>query len=198
MKNLTALFSVYDKTDEQLALARLIEEQGGQVIASGGTNNKFLGPAGVKVTDVSEITGQGPILGHRVVTLSEEIHGGLLAKGNDLEDELDEYGWPKIDLLVCTFYPLHKTIASFADPRENSTEINEMVDIGGPTMVSSACKGDRIVIVDNADIPWVMEKLPQNSLRRPEIKWLQAKAVASVAAYRAAEAVFRMNEARPS
>ena len=74
----TALLSVFDKEGIE-KFARNLVELGWEIIASGGTA-KTLAEAGIPVRDVAALVGGGPILGHRVVTLSREVHAGLLAK----------------------------------------------------------------------------------------------------------------------
>ena len=86
-----ALLSVYDKTGV-VELARRLHELGWGLVSSGGTA-RVLAEAGLPVTDVAELTGYPPILGHRVVTLHPKIHGGLLADRSDPEHvaEMEQY-----------------------------------------------------------------------------------------------------------
>ena len=72
-----ALLSVFDKT-AVVPFARGLVDLGWTLVSSGGTA-KVLAEAGVRVTDVADITGYPAILGHRVVTLHPKIHGGILA-----------------------------------------------------------------------------------------------------------------------
>ena len=64
--------------------------------------------AGLTVTDVAELTGYPPILGHRVVTLHPKIHGGLLADRSDPEHvaEMEQYDIQGIDLVVVEPVPV--------------------------------------------------------------------------------------------
>lgn len=68
--------------------------------------------AGVPVADVAELVGGGAILGHRVVTLSREIHSGLPADLNSQADlaEFESLGIPLIDLVAVDMYPLEEEI----------------------------------------------------------------------------------------
>ena len=77
-----ALLSVSDKTG-LVDFARGLSARGVELISTGGTA-KALREAGLKVTDVAEIT-QGPeMMDGRVKTLHPKIHGGLLAvRGKD-------------------------------------------------------------------------------------------------------------------
>jgi phosphoribosylaminoimidazolecarboxamide formyltransferase/IMP cyclohydrolase len=80
-----ALFSLFDKQGSE-ELANQLVERGFWILSSGGTAT-YLREKGIMVTDVSEVTGYPPVLGHRVVTLAPQIHGGLLA-ALEMKDEL--------------------------------------------------------------------------------------------------------------
>ncbi|HEX3082353.1 MAG TPA: hypothetical protein VHQ86_03795, partial [Candidatus Saccharimonadia bacterium] len=129
---------------------------GWEIYSSGGTA-KVLEAAGVKVKDVAALVGGEAILDHRVVTLSREIHAGLLAR--DIPEdhaELDRIKAPFIDLVCVDLYPLVAEIA-----RDGSTPqtVIEQTDIGGPTMLRSAAKGRRIVVSSAAQRAEVLEWL---------------------------------------
>jgi phosphoribosylaminoimidazolecarboxamide formyltransferase/IMP cyclohydrolase len=151
----TALLSVYDKNGI-VEFARGLVGLGFDLVASGGTA-KALSEAGLAVRDVSELVGGGAILGHRVVTLSREIHAGILARDTK-EDraELKKLGIPRIDLVCVDMYPLAAEIAS---PTSTPESVVEKTDIGGPTMLRAAAKGGRIVVADPADRARVLEWL---------------------------------------
>jgi len=174
----TALISVYNK-DGIVPFAQELSGFGWKIISSGGTA-KVLKEAGLSVTDVAEITGLPAVLGHRVVTLAPQVHGGLLAT-EELRPELEALGWPWIDLCCVDFYPLKEAVEE-----DGATEASvlEKTDIGGPTMVRSAAKGRRIVVVDPYDrqlvLDWIRAGMPN---RAEQIRWLAAKAEASIADY---------------
>ncbi len=204
----TALISVYNKQ----GIAEFVKDLadlGFKILASSGTA-KVLSEAGIEVTDVASLVG-GAILGHRVVTLSREIHAGLLArdvKGD--RDELERLNIPWIDLVCVDLYPLSEEIAKWdqrtltrhpfasakatADrsggtlsqrEREKMTSaIIEKTDIGGPAMLRSAAKGRRIVVCDPADRQSVISWLKNEQPDKEQfIASLAAKAEAVVADY---------------
>ena len=142
MRERCALLSVYDKSGIG-EFARALAGDGWRIYASGGTA-RTLAAAGIATTDVADLVGGGAILGHRVVTLSREIHAALLARPVD-EDlaELDTLGVPFIDLVCVDLYPLADEIAK---PDATPESVIEKTDIGGPTMLRSAAKGRRIVV----------------------------------------------------
>src|SRR6202042_338875 len=72
-----ALISVSDKSGV-VEFARALAGHGVELVSTGGTR-KALSDAGLKVLDVSELTGFPEMMDGRVKTLHPAIHGGLLA-----------------------------------------------------------------------------------------------------------------------
>src|SRR3989338_4672264 len=176
----TALISVYDKTGIEGFAGDLVALDF-KIFASGGTAKALL-DAGIPVEDTASLAGGGSILGHRVVTLSREIHAGLLAKDNKEDrEELSKLKIPFIDLVCADFYPLEEEIKKAEATRES---VIEKTDIGGPTMVRSGAKGRRIVVCDSGDrtkvIKWLKAGEPD---REKFINDLAAKAEAVVGRY---------------
>lgn len=141
MKERAAILSVYDKSGIE-DFARSLVRSGWRIYSSGGTA-RALAKADVPVTDISDLVGEA-ILGHRVVTLSREIHAGLLARSTP-EDlaELKKLGVPVFDLVCVDLYPLAVEIAK---PGATPESVIEQTDIGGPALLRSAAKGRRIVL----------------------------------------------------
>ncbi len=168
--NQNALLSVYDKTGIA-EFAKGLHELGWNIISSGGTA-KVVAEAGVPVTDVAELVGGEAILGHRVVTLSREIHSGLLADADKPEDlqELRDRGIPFIDLVAVDMYPLEEEIAS-----GNATlqSVIEKTDIGGPTMLRAGAKARRIVLSRAEQrsevLQWLTDGKPDEKSFRDEL-----------------------------
>jgi phosphoribosylaminoimidazolecarboxamide formyltransferase/IMP cyclohydrolase len=183
-----ALLSVFEK-EGIVEFAQALVALGWNLIASGGTAKKLVS-AGLAVRDVAELVGGGAILGHRVVTLSREVHAGLLARDipEDLA-ELERLGIPWIDLVCVDLYPLEQEIAK---PESTPESVTKMTDIGGPTMLRSAAKGKRIVICDPADrmrvIEWLQAGRPDEKVFRQD---LAAKAEITVAEYALASARYQ-------
>ncbi|MBU6389543.1 hypothetical protein KGQ71_03435 [Patescibacteria group bacterium] len=180
----TALLSVYNK-EGIVDFARRLKRLGWEILASGGTA-KTLQAADIPVQDVGELVGE-PILGHRVVTLSREIHAGLLAQDTQADrSELKKLRVPFIDLVCVDLYPLQ---AEIDRPDSTPESVREKTDIGGPAMLRSAAKGQRIVICDPADrdrvAAWLEDGAPEKERMITE---LAAKAEAVVARYGLASA----------
>lgn len=183
----TALLSVYSK-EGIVDFARQLVELGWSIIASGGTA-KALTKAGIQVRDVADLVGGGPILGHRVVTLSREVHAGLLSRDSvdDLQ-EMERLGLPRIDMACVDLYPLQ---AEIDNPNGTRESVIEQTDIGGPTMLRSAAKGQRIVICDPADRQKVVDWLKAGQPDKDKfVQELAAKAEVVIADYCLASATY--------
>ena len=187
----TALLSVFNKKGiVEFARGLLNLGQGWDILASDGTA-KTIREAGVPVTDVATMVGE-PILGHRVVTLSREIHAGLIS-GPEHETELAALGIRRIDLLCVDLYPLREAIA---DPDATETSVLEKTDIGGPAMLRSAAKGRRIIICETDGRENALEWLRTGRKNEPAmLRHMAAIAEAYVASYCLDSARFLSNGA---
>src|SRR5438552_10418782 len=143
-----ALLSVSDKTG-LIDLARVLTGFGIELISTGGTR-KALAEAGLKVVDISEVTGFPEILDGRVKTLHPRVHAGILAIRDNAQHQatLKEQEIAPIDLVVCNLYPFEATLAKTGSSHD---DIVENIDIGGPTLVRAAAKNYRdVAIVTNS------------------------------------------------
>jgi phosphoribosylaminoimidazolecarboxamide formyltransferase/IMP cyclohydrolase len=153
-----ALISVSDKTGI-VELASELQKKGIEIISTGGTA-KTLSAAGIKVINISDITGFPECLDGRVKTLHPKVHGGLLAiRGNEEHmKQIKELGIEPIDMVVINLYPFKQTIL-----KENVAleEAIENIDIGGPTMLRAAAKNyqDVVVVVDPSDYERVLDEV---------------------------------------
>ena len=156
-----ALVSVSDKTNLVPFVKRLVE-LGYEIISTGGTK-KALEEAGMKVISIDEVTGFKEILEGRVKTLHPMVHGGLLAKREDVnhQQQVKENNIEYIDLVCVNLYPFAKTIQN---PEATHEDKIENIDIGGPSMLRSAAKNfnDVTVIVDAADYDLVISEIEAN------------------------------------
>jgi len=179
-----ALISVSDKTGI-LELASGLVPLDVELLSTGGTA-KLLREKGLKVRDVSDLTGFPEMLDGRVKTLHPKVHGGLLAIRSNLQhqSQVKEHGIEYIDMVVVNLYPFEKTAMK---PGVTLEELIENIDIGGPSMLRSAAKNfdDVTVLVDAADYPGVLEELQRNGGRisRETRARLARKAFATTAAY---------------
>jgi phosphoribosylaminoimidazolecarboxamide formyltransferase/IMP cyclohydrolase len=181
-----ALLSVSDKSG-LTEFARALAGHGIELVSTGGTA-KAIAAAGLKVKDVSELTGFPEIMNGRVKTLHPNVHGGLLAirDNADHAQAMKAHGIAPIDLLVVNLYPFEATV----DQGAGFEECIENIDIGGPAMIRAAAKNhdDVAVVVEAKDYQSVLDELAAHqgattlTLRRR----LAAKAYARTAAYDAA------------
>ena len=181
----TALLSVSDKTGI-VDFAKSLVGLGWDLISTGGTATA-LRSAGVKVRDVSDVTGFSEMLEGRVKTLHPAIHGGLLARRNapDHMSALASQRIAPIDLVAVNLYPFEATAAR-QDAKPD--EVIEQIDIGGPSMLRSAAKNFEFVtvIVDPADYTRVLAALEAKDDDLDLRRLLAEKVFARTAAYDAA------------
>jgi phosphoribosylaminoimidazolecarboxamide formyltransferase/IMP cyclohydrolase len=179
-----ALLSVSDKTG-LVDFAKGLAALGVTLISTGGTK-KELAAAGLKVLDVSEVTGFPEMLDGRVKTLHPRIHGGILAIRDDAKHTatLAEHKIEPIDLVVVNLYPFEQTVAK---PGSTRAEIIENIDIGGPSMVRSAAKNhaDVAIVTDSAQYSPFLQEMQSNrgAVSRETRERLAAAAFARTAAY---------------
>ncbi|MEZ0344390.1 MAG: IMP cyclohydrolase [Caldimicrobium sp.] len=152
-----ALISVTDKTGI-VEFAKELSSLGIEIISTGGTA-KVIREGGVKVIDISELTGFPEILGGRVKTLHPFVHGGILFKRDDPEhvETIQKMGIKPIDMVVVNLYAFEKVVEKKGDL---DTAI-ENIDIGGPTLLRASAKNFKYVTVvtDPADYPKVLEEI---------------------------------------
>ena len=179
-----ALLSVYDKTGI-IEFATALHNCGWTLVSSGGTA-AAIAATGLPVTDVADITGLGPILDHRVVTLHPKVHGGILADRDNADHaaEMKLHGIEGIDLVVVHLYP-------FA-----SNPSIELIDIGGPAMVRAAAKNYAHVgvVVDTADYEDVIEMIEGGFFTIDARRRLAQKAFRITSSYDAAIASWMAEE----
>ena len=158
-----ALLSVSDKRGI-VELARDLIALGWEIVSTGGTA-EALRQAGVAVIPIEQVTGFPEMMDGRVKTLHPKVHGGLLARRAHPGDRaaLAEHGITPIDLVVVNLYPFRETVAK---PGVTFEQAIEQIDIGGPSMLRSAAKNHRdvIVVVDPDDYPVVLDALKTPSL----------------------------------
>jgi len=142
------LISVSNKSGI-IELAKFLVDNNVEIISTGGTY-KILQENNIPAKDISEFTGFPEIMDGRVKTLHPKVHGGLLGiLDNEIHnDQALQNNIQSIDLLIINLYPFVETLAKTND----SSEIIENIDIGGPAMVRSAGKNFAFkTILCNAD-----------------------------------------------
>ena len=178
-----ALVSVSDKAG-LVPFVNSLVSLGWEIIATGGTM-KLLQDNGIKVINISEVTGFPEICDGRVKTLHPKVHGGLLARRDDeshlkaLKDNDIEF----IDMVCVNLYPFRQTIAK---PGVSMADAIENIDIGGPSMLRSAAKNykDVTVVCDPSDYNLIIDEIKANGNTTPDTRLkLSAKAYTHTAEY---------------
>jgi phosphoribosylaminoimidazolecarboxamide formyltransferase/IMP cyclohydrolase len=178
-----AILSVTDKTGIA-EFARALEKNGVELVSTGGTA-KLLRESGIRVKDISELTGFPEMLDGRVKTLHPKVHGGILHIRDNAahKQAVAEHEIPAIDMVVVNLYAFEKTAVK---PGVSFAEIVENIDIGGPSMLRSAAKNfkDVAVVTSPSDYPGIVVELESSGGLSLATKWkLAKKAFATTAAY---------------
>jgi phosphoribosylaminoimidazolecarboxamide formyltransferase/IMP cyclohydrolase len=182
-----AILSVTDKTG-LVEFARTLTRLPIELISTGGTA-KLLGDSGIRVKDISELTGFPEMLDGRLKTLHPKVHGGILHRRANAAHRtaVEEHGIKPIDMVVVNLYAFEKTRGQANVQFE---ELIENIDIGGPSMIRSAAKNfqDVAIVTSPADYDAIaQELLASGGELSLATKWqLAQKAFATTAAYDAA------------
>jgi len=182
-----AILSVTDKTG-LIEFARALSRLQIELISTGGTA-KLLGDSGIRVKDISELTGFPEMLDGRLKTLHPKVHGGILHRRENPahRSAVKEHGIQPIDMVVVNLYAFEKTRGKANVQFE---ELIENIDIGGPSMIRSAAKNfqDVAVVTSPTDYDAIAQELLRSGGELSlATKWqLAQKAFATTAAYDAA------------
>src|SRR2546430_8256682 len=177
-----AILSVTDKTG-LVDFARRLDGMGVELISTGGTA-KLLRDSGIRVKDISELTGFPEMLDGRVQTLPPKVHGGILHRRENASHRtaVAEHGIEPIDMVVVNLYAFEKTAAK---PGVRFEELIENIDIGGPSMIRSAAKNfqDVAVVTSPADYGAIAGELAKSGgeLSSATKWWLAQKTFATTA-----------------
>jgi phosphoribosylaminoimidazolecarboxamide formyltransferase/IMP cyclohydrolase len=179
-----ALISVFNK-DGILELASFLHGEGWEILSTGGTS-KYLQENKIPVTDVSSVTGFPECLDGRVKTLHPAVHAGLLARRDVPShlETLEKLGLKTIDLVCVNLYPFFEKVQAGLSLEDTV----EFIDIGGPTMLRSAAKNfrDVIVLTDPKDYSEVITGLKSGGVSGNFRKRLAGKVFDLTSAYDAA------------
>lgn len=195
-KSKYALISVFNK--EGVAdLAKILNLLGYKIISTGGTA-KVLIDVGIKVIPIQEITGNPESFDGRMKTISFQIESGILfdrTKSSHVQQAKD-LKVPNIEIVVCNLYPFEQTIGKSGVTFDEAVE---QIDVGGPTMVRSAAKNHKnvLIVTDPKDYEKISEVLKNGSVT-PELRQeLAAKAFNHLSFYDAQVARFLNKEKFP-
>ena len=178
-----ALLSVYNKTGI-IEFAKGLDKLGFELVSTGGTARK-LRDAGLDVLGVSDVTGHPEIFDGRVKSLHPAIHGPLLCRLENQNDAqgLKDLGYPMIEVVACNLYPF--TEAARQQPPLVDSDLLEMIDIGGPTMVRASAKNHANVVIacDPEDYSGIIQDLSSGEVSIARRRELALKAYEHTASY---------------
>lgn len=187
-----ALISVFYK-DKILDFAKFLISKNIEIISTGGSY-KYLKENSIPVIEVEEVTGEKEMLDGRVKTLSSKIHGGILAIRDNPKhiEAIKERGIIPIDIVIVNLYPFFE---KYCDNNLNFEEKIEFIDIGGPTMLRSAAKSfkDVVVISDIKDYDLVKNEMEKGEVSIETKKYLASKVFNLTSAYDSAVSDFIFN-----
>ena len=123
------------------------------------------------------------MLDGRVKTLHPMVHGGLLFR-RDLEEHVktvNEFGIKPIDLVCVNLYEFEKALKA----GKPMAEMIENIDIGGPSMIRSAAKNfkDVLIVTDPKDYDKVLEAIANDTTNYEFRLNLAYKAFSTTGAY---------------
>lgn len=155
-----ALISVTNK-DGVVDFAKGLVELGFEIVSTGGTM-KVLQDNGVSCIAIDDVTGFPEMLDGRVKTLHPMVHGGLLYR-RDLPSHVEtikEHGIKPIDLVCVNLYEFEKALKA----GKELPDMIENIDIGGPSMIRSAAKNfkDVLIVTDPSDYNSVLEAIKED------------------------------------
>lgn len=147
-----------------------------EIVSTGGTS-KHLTENGFKVTDISAFTGFPEVMGGRVKTLHPKVFMGILGREQDA-DLLVEQGLAMFDLVVVNLYPFQRAL------NENSPDLIEFIDIGGPSLLRASAKNyDRVTVLSRPDQYSLIISRPGELLPLAERRRLAAEVFRLTSAY---------------
>lgn len=194
--NRYALISVSEK-EGIAAFAKTLVRSGYTIVSTGGTA-EALAAEGIHVTPIEKLTGTPESFDGRMKTISFAVEAGILFdrdKSSHIE-EARRLGIPRIDVVVCNLYPFVEVVR---DPEVLVEVAVEQIDVGGPTMVRSAAKNFRhvVILVEPRDYTRVGEAIAKGALTLELRQELAAKAFAHLSYYDSIIARFLRKETFP-
>jgi len=187
-----ALISVFVKNGI-LELAQYLKSTDWEILSTGGTA-KYLTENNIEVTDVSSVTGFPECLDGRVKTLHPKIHAGLLARRDDAShmQQLKDLDVTPIDLVCVNLYPFFDKVQA----NLSFSETVEFIDIGGPTMLRSAAKNfkDVLVITEPEDYSAIITDMKAGEVSYERRRELAGKVFNLTSAYDAAVSNFMLSK----
>ncbi|CAL4318024.1 bifunctional phosphoribosylaminoimidazolecarboxamide formyltransferase/IMP cyclohydrolase [Buchnera aphidicola] len=168
-----ALISLSNKM-HLLKISNMLLDKKINLFSTGGTA-KILKKNKIPVIEVSKYTNFPEIMNGRIKTLHPKIIGGILGRRQQDEKCMKLYNILPMDIVIVNFYPFDKVSIQ---EKYNREKIIENIDIGGPTLVRSAAKNykDVIIIVDLLDLESIIHLINNKAISLEKRFDLAAKA----------------------
>ena len=160
LKQKHALISVFDKKNLRYLCTNLNKFD--YKFISTGSTGKRIRDMGFKCRDISKITKHKEMFDGRVKTINPLIYSSLLYKRENEfhKNQFLSIKVPEIDIVIVNLYPFHKYLK-----RKDITDIIEMIDIGGPSLLRASAKNFRYItpILDIKDYKKLISNLKKNN-----------------------------------
>ena len=160
LKQKFALISVFEKKNLKYLCSNL--NKFNYSFVSSGSTGKKIRELGFKCKDISKLTNFKEMFGGRVKTLNPLIYSSLLyIRDNKIhKKQFQLLNMPEIDIVVVNLYPFKKYLK-----KNNSYQIIEMIDIGGPSLLRAAGKNFKYItpIIDIIDYKKLVTNLYKNN-----------------------------------
>ena len=168
-----ALISLSNKI-HLLKISNMLLDRKINLFSTGGTA-KILKKNKIPVIEVSKYTKFPEIMNGRIKTLHPKIIGGILGRRQQDETCMKLHNILPMDIVIVNFYPFDKVSTQ---EKYNREKIIENIDIGGPTLVRSAAKNykDVIIIVDLLDLESIIHLINNKDISLEKRFDLAAKA----------------------
>lgn len=154
---MTALISVYNKNNI-VNFAKGLELLGIELVSTGGTYD-LLSTSGLNVKNILDLTKYKTPIDSIIKTLYPEIYAGISVNRDDDKqmNQLNSASIDIIDIVIVNLFPFNSTINHY----NSYTSIFETIDIGGPTILRSAAKNYKniIVVSDPNDYDDILQEL---------------------------------------
>ncbi|QFQ32780.1 bifunctional phosphoribosylaminoimidazolecarboxamide formyltransferase/IMP cyclohydrolase [Buchnera aphidicola (Aphis fabae)] len=175
-----ALVSLSNK-EHLLEISKVLLEKKINLFSTGGTA-KYLKNHNIPVVEISEYTNFPEIMDGRVKTMHPKIIAGILARRKKDQTIMKLHNILPIDIVIVNFYPFDKINI---EKKHNIEEMIKNIDIGGPTLVRSAAKNykDVIVIVNFSDFKLIFNSIKNNYVSIEKRLYLASQAFSYTSRY---------------
>lgn len=155
-----------------------------EIISTGGTYD-LLVKSGITVTHISTLTSYDKPINSIIKTLYPEIYAGISVNRSNQEqmNQLEKANISPIDFVIVNLFPFESLLNNSQLSIDNCLDF---IDIGGPTMLRSAAKSykDIVVVCDPEDYSKIIKELEStNNISIETRKYLAKKVFKATSNY---------------